>query len=203
MGKIEENDADYEESTNNDDIDRLSVTSISVTVASLAALSDIADPLGDLQSLACPIGTPMKREAVDNTDSKSDVSSYCREPLRKKAAVEGDIKNMPQPKKVQRTVSEHDSGISSMQMSSDATDHQIVVSSLKIKEGKISKANTNAENTKNKNQIANENKKVSSEEGANEGYSYVSGQANLKPKVQQESNSTSSNDENETKMKYQ
>ena len=90
--KIEENDADYEESTNNDDIDRLSVTSISVTVASLAALSDIADPLGeqgDLQSLACPIGTPMKREAVDNTDSKSDVSSYCREPLRKKAAVEG------------------------------------------------------------------------------------------------------------------
>merc|ERR1712086_352148 len=85
--KIEENDADYEESTNNDDIDRLSVTSISVTVASLAALSDIADPLGDLQSLACPIGTPMKREAVDNTDSKSDVSSYCREPLRKKAAV--------------------------------------------------------------------------------------------------------------------
>ena len=113
----------------------------------------------------------------------------------------GDIKNMPQPKKVQRTVSEHDSGISSMQMSSDATDHQIVVSSLKIKEGKISKANTNAENTKNnnqnkeipnmefnptaksKNQIANENKKDSSEEGANEGYSYVSGQANLKPKV--------------------
>ena len=90
--KIEENDADYEESTNNDDIDRLSVTSISVTVASLAALSDIADPLGeqgDLQSLAYPIGTPMKREAVDNTDSKSDVSSYCREPLRKKAAVEG------------------------------------------------------------------------------------------------------------------
>ena len=90
--KIEENDADYEESTNNDDIDRLSVTSISVTVASLAALSDIADPLGeqgDLQSLACPIGTPMKREAVDNNDSKSDVSSYCREPLRKKAAVEG------------------------------------------------------------------------------------------------------------------
>ena len=90
--KIEENDADFEESTNNDDIDRLSVTSISVTVASLAALSDIADPLGeqgDLQSLACPIGTPMKREAVDNTDSKSDVSSYCREPLRKKAAVEG------------------------------------------------------------------------------------------------------------------
>merc|ERR1719491_1158662 len=64
--KIEENDADYEESTNNDDIDRLSVTSISVTVASLAALSDIADPLeqqGDLQSLACPIGTPLKREA--------------------------------------------------------------------------------------------------------------------------------------------
>ena len=61
-------------------------------MASLAALSDIADPLGeqgDLQSLACPIGTPMKREAVDNTDSKSDVSSYCREPLRKKAAVEG------------------------------------------------------------------------------------------------------------------
>merc|ERR1712008_586174 len=134
--KIEENDADYEESTNNDDIDRLSVTSISVTVASLAALSDIADTLGeqgDLQSLACPIGTPMKREAVDNTDAKSDVSSYCREPLRKKAAIEGDIKNMPQPKKVQRTVSEHDSGISSMQMSSDATDHQIVVSSLKIK----------------------------------------------------------------------
>ena len=90
--KIEENDADYEESTNNDDIDRLSVTSISVTVASLAALSDIADPLGeqgDLQSLAYPIGTPMKREAVDNTDTKSDVSSYCREPLRKKAAVEG------------------------------------------------------------------------------------------------------------------
>ena len=90
--KIEENDADYEESTNNDDIDRLSVTSISVTVASLSALSDIADPLGeqgDLQSLACPIGTPMKREAVDNNDSKSDVSSYCREPLRKKAAVEG------------------------------------------------------------------------------------------------------------------
>ena len=43
----------------------------------------------DLQSLACPIGTPMKREAVDNNDSKSDVSSYCREPLRKKAAVEG------------------------------------------------------------------------------------------------------------------
>merc|ERR1719491_1883711 len=222
--KIEENDADYEESTNNDDIDRLSVTSISVTVASLAALSDIADPLGeqgDLQSLACPIGTPLKREAVDNTDAKSDVSSYCREPLRKKAAIEGDIKNMPQPKKVQRTVSEHDSGISSMQMSSDATDHQIVVSSLKIKEGKISKANTNAENTKNnkqnkeipnmefnptaksKTQIANENKKDSSEEGGNEGYSYVSGQANLKPKVQQESNSTSSNDENETKMKYQ
>ena len=115
--------------------------------------------------------------------------------------IKGDIKNMPQPKKVQRTVSEHDSGISSMQMSSDATDHQIVVSSLKIKEGKISKANTNAENTKNnnqnkeipnmefnptaksKNQIANENKKDSSEEGANEGYSYVSGQANLKPKV--------------------
>ena len=90
--KIEENDADYEESTNNDDIDRLSVTSISVTVASLAALSDIADPLGeqgDLQSLACPIGTPLKREAVDNTDAKSDVSSYCREPLRKKAAIEG------------------------------------------------------------------------------------------------------------------
>ena len=90
--KIEENDADFEESTNNDDIDRLSVTSISVTVASLAALSDIADPLGeqgDLQSLACPIGTPMKREAVDNTDSKSDVSSYCREPLRKKATIEG------------------------------------------------------------------------------------------------------------------
>jgi hypothetical protein len=75
------------------------------------------------------------------------------------------------------------------------------VSSLKIKEGKISKANTNAENTKNNNQnkeipnmtfnptaksktqIANENKKDSSEEGANEGYSYVSGQANLKPKV--------------------
>ena len=81
------------------------------------------------------------------------------------------------------------------------TDHQTVVSSLKIKEGKISKANTNAENTKNNNQnkeipnmefnptvksktqIANENKKDSSEEGANEGYSYVSGQANLKPKV--------------------
>jgi hypothetical protein len=37
-----------------------------------------------LQSLAYPIGTPMKREAVDNTDSKSDVSSYCREPLRKR-----------------------------------------------------------------------------------------------------------------------
>ena len=81
------------------------------------------------------------------------------------------------------------------------TDHQTVVSSLKIKEGKISKANTNAENTKDNNQnkeipnmefnptaksktqIANENKKDSSEEGANEGYSYVSGQANLKPKV--------------------
>ena len=77
------------------------------------------------------------------------------------------------------------------------TDHQTVVSSLKIKEGKISKANTNAENTKDKEipnmtfnptaksktQIANENKKDSSEEGANEGYSYVSGQANLKPKV--------------------
>ena len=71
------------------------------------------------------------------------------------------------------------------------------MSSLKIKEGKISKANTNAENTKDKEipnmtfnptaksktQIANENKKDSSEEGANEGYSYVSGQANLKPKV--------------------
>ena len=56
---------------------------------------------------------------------------------------------------------------------------------------------------KSKTQIANENKKDSSEEGGNEGYSYVSGQANLKPKVQQESNSTSSNDENETKMKYQ
>ena len=36
---------------------------------------------------------------------------------------------------------------------------------------------------KSKTQIANENKKDSSEEGANEGYSYVSGQANLKPKV--------------------
>ena len=149
---------------------------------------------------------------------------------------------MPQPKKVQRTVSEHDSGISSMQVSSDtadiqtavssdATDHQTAVSSdshltavssdshltavssdvtdhqtsvspLKIKEGEISKANTNAENTKNNSlvgqnkeipnmefkpkintEIANENKKDSSEEGANEGYSYVSGQANLKPKV--------------------
>ena len=74
---------------------------------------------------------------------------------------------------------------------------------MKIKGDKISKANTNAENTKNNNlgqskeipnmefkpkaksstQIANENKKDSSEEGANEGYSYVSGQANLKPKV--------------------
>merc|ERR1719464_1862893 len=39
-------------------------------------------------------------------------------------------------------------------------------------------------------------KKDSSEEG-NEGYSYVSGQANLKAKVPQEMNSTSSNDENE------
>ena len=36
---------------------------------------------------------------------------------------------MPQPKKVQRTVSEHSSGISSMQMSSDAADHQTAVSS--------------------------------------------------------------------------
>ena len=36
---------------------------------------------------------------------------------------------------------------------------------------------------KSKTQIANENKKDSSEEGASEGYSYVSGQANLKPKV--------------------
>ena len=36
--------------------------------------------------------------------------------------------------------------------------------------------------TTSKNQIATENKKDSSEEG-NEGYSYVSGQANLKPKV--------------------
>ena len=49
------------------------------------------------------------------------VTGY-RKLINKKAKfVKGDIKNMPQPKKVQRTVSEHDSGISSMQMSSDAT----------------------------------------------------------------------------------
>ena len=35
--------------------------------------------------------------------------------------IKGDIKDVPQPKKSQRTVSEHDSGISSMQVSSDAT----------------------------------------------------------------------------------
>merc|ERR1712223_1906504 len=64
--------------------------------------------------------------------------------------------------------------------------------SKETNELEIERSNTNAK----KIPIATENKKDSSEEGT-EGYSYVSGQANLNPKVPQEMNSTSSNEENE------
>merc|ERR1712083_152227 len=154
----------------------------------------------------------------DNTETKSDTSSNdsCREPPRKKAAIEGD-KNLPVPdKKSRKSASDNDSGLSSIQMSDATTDQNILtISESSGNDTKMTKSNTinssdSLEENKNttglefgssntspsKNQIVTENKKDSSEEG-NEGYSYVSGQANLKPKVAQEMNSTSSNEENE------
>jgi len=200
--KIEENEALVEGSEFID----IETTSISATVAE------------SVVSMGDPKDIPVANKVQDNTDAKSDVSSNdsCREPPRKKAALEGD-KNLPvSNKKCQKFASDNDSGLSSIQMSDATTDQNVLtLSEFSGNDTRMTKPNTinsshnlekNKKNTglqfegsntnPNKNRIATENKKDSSEEG-NEGYSYVSGQANLKPKVPQEMNSTSSNEENE------
>jgi len=140
------------------------------------------------------LALPVPNKIQDNMDAQSDISSddSCREPPRKKAAIEGD----------------NDSGLSSMQMSDATTDRNILTisefnrnyttltKSNAIKSSNNLKGRKETGGLKFKGSNTSLNKKDSSEEG-NEGYSYVSGQANLKPQVPQEMNSTSSNDENE------
>ncbi len=161
--------------------------------------------------------------AVSDIEMKSDVSTdSCREPPRKKAAMEDHARKI-------NIGSDNDSGLSSTPMTpstgmdnsnpalcislnlasggSDGDSKKSVVQPPTSASNNLSgKAKSNSETSSNSshhgqdmevdsNNVKNNEKKESSEEG----YGYVSAQANLKPKVvqqeQQESNSTSSNDE--------
>jgi hypothetical protein len=171
----------------NEDIETLS---IAATVAPSVVSIKI---VGEASNLSFAVA----KKIQDNMDTKSDISSIdsCREPPRKKAAIEGD-KNLPTVSaKCQKSASDSDSGLFSIP-TSDVIGYQnnearttsnarITSNNLQVNKDSNGLEFERSNTSQKKNQIATESKKDSSEEG-NEGYSYVSGQANLKAKVPQE-----------------
>ena len=167
---------------------------------------DEQDNLENIKNLEAEKNEAGKKESSVivplDVEMRSDIStdSCAREPPRKKQALEAS--KSPNSKTV-RNSSDNDSGISGTTnaLPSPLAPTDVIQSKKQKSEKSGGKNSETSSNSSSGQEMETDSKTDSSikKDSSEDGYGYVSGQANLKPKMstelQQESNSTSSNDE--------